>query len=473
MYWKCAKRNLGRNAKRSVITGVGIALGLGLCMATLGIMDGLSHNLITGTTDSQVGHIQLHHPDYLKERRLRQTLLEQQRLTEKLLSVEGVQAVSPRLLGWGYLSAGDKSFGVQLQGFDPVVESQVTTLANQLEDGEMIQQPTPWKQGGVLTEADRQLDRQLTEAAIDNALDNLEADVGLAVNSELLNQTETLVDLIAPTSDQPPAVVLGYKLAKNLNVNIGDSLTLLYENALGAQSSVIVRLQGTSKFGVDLIDRTRVILHLQDLQRLLLMENQVHEVAIRLNEPKLADDMLVQLKRVIGQDTLLEQQNVSIQTWSQLRPDILALILSNQALMGSLAFIIFLIAGVGVMNTMLVSVTERKHEFGLMKAIGFSPTQITTLVMLETSVLTLLGALAGILIGLLLTAYLYFFGIDISQFGEFSMSGVGMSQKLTAQLTLVSLLTPLVVITLISMLAALYPAIQAARISPIMGMRSQ
>jgi len=63
--FKMAWRNLRRNRKRSIVAGAGIALAMSLCMATLGIMDGLSLDLIRGTVDGEVGHIQVHHPDYL------------------------------------------------------------------------------------------------------------------------------------------------------------------------------------------------------------------------------------------------------------------------------------------------------------------------------------------------------------------------------------------------------------------------
>ena len=70
---KMAWRSLARNRKRSLVTGSGIALAMAMCMATLGLMDGLSLDLIRGTVDAEVGHVQVHHPAYLETRRVADT----------------------------------------------------------------------------------------------------------------------------------------------------------------------------------------------------------------------------------------------------------------------------------------------------------------------------------------------------------------------------------------------------------------
>ncbi|MGH8527638.1 MAG: ABC transporter permease, partial [Gammaproteobacteria bacterium] len=197
-----------------------------------------------------------------------------------------------------------------------------------------------------------------------------------------------------------------------------------------------------------------------------LLDDQAHEIALRVTDPPYAADAADALRARLADVPL------SVQSWSELRSDILALIASNEALMGMLVFIVFLIAGLGVLNTMLVSVMERQKELSIMKALGFSPVTVTALVVLETVVLTVGASLVGLVIGLGLSLYLQYIGWDISDFGEFSLSGVGMANVLRARVAATTLILPLVAMWVIAVFAALHPAIKAARVSPAVGMRA-
>ncbi|KAF7764297.1 hypothetical protein PCIT_b0258 [Pseudoalteromonas citrea] len=466
LFIRLAWRNLLRNRKRSTVTALGITLGIGFCITTLAIMDGLSNDLITGTTAGQVGHIQIHQKDYLAKRQLQQTIANNTELLQSVRQNSQITAAAARIYSFGYLSKDNKSVGVSLFGVEPDHEQRVTTLAEQMVSGTFLSTPTPWPLGQALNDEQKQLDEQLTAQAVADAfaeLDGLFSD-----NSSTQQQTNQLIDTLAPLPDVPPKVILGVKLAKNLQADEGDIVTLLYETSLGAQQSLQLEVAGTSRQGTDLIDRTRIVFHLQDLQKLLQLPNQSHEIAIKTYD--LAT--VVQVSDSVSEAISVHEQQLSVQTWSELRPDILALIQSNQALMGTLVFIIFLIAGVGVMNAMLVSVMERRKELCLLKALGLKGNNVVWLVTVETLMLTLVASIAGLIMGIALGSYLQHYGWDISQFGEFSLAGVGMTSALKAKLTLDNLLTPVVVMFIIALLAALYPALSAARLIPAQGMRS-
>lgn len=466
LFIKLAWRNLLRNRKRSIVTALGITLGIGFCITTLAIMDGLSHDLVTGTTAGQVGYLQIHQQDYLAKRQLQQTISHDTELLNVLRARKDISAVAARLYSFGYLSKNDKSVGVSLFGVEPQHERLVTTLAQQMVSGEFLSKPTPWPLSRPLTDAQLRLDEQLTAQAVAAAFAELD---GLSSNTSSTQQhTNQLIDTLAPLPDVPPKVILGVKLARNLQANIGDVVTLLYETSMGAQQSLQLEVAGTSRQGTDLIDRTRIIFHLNDLQKLLQLPKQSHEIAIKTYDLTTVARTQNALTPVIAE----HKQPLTVQTWSQLRPDILALIQSNQALMGTLVFIIFLIAGVGVMNAMLVSVMERKKELCLLKALGLKGSNVVWVVTIETLLLTLIASMAGLIMGITLGSYLQQYGWDISQFGEFSLAGVGMTTALKAKLTLDNLFTPVFVMFIIALLAALYPALSAAKLIPAQGMRS-
>jgi putative ABC transport system permease protein len=124
-------------------------------------------------------------------------------------------------------------------------------------------------------------------------------------------------------------------------------------------------------------------------------------------------------------------------------------------LLAGIAGISLLVGGIGVMNIMLVSVTERVREIGLRKALGAPPTDIRRQFLVEASSLGLLGGIGGVLAGLLGTVIL----------PHLQSNPVTISPLATA--------VAIVVAIAIGLVFGVYPATRAARLSPIDALRSE
>lgn len=121
--------------------------------------------------------------------------------------------------------------------------------------------------------------------------------------------------------------------------------------------------------------------------------------------------------------------------------------------LGAIAAISLLVGGIGIMNIMLVSVTERTKEIGLRKAVGATKNQILTQFLIETVTLSLLGGLVGILLGV---------GIALA----FSLSGL-INSVITADSILLAFFFALA----IGIFFGLYPAQRAASLHPMVALR--
>lgn len=134
--------------------------------------------------------------------------------------------------------------------------------------------------------------------------------------------------------------------------------------------------------------------------------------------------------------------------------------LTWQIVLGFVAGISLLVGGIGIMNIMLASVTERTREIGIRRALGATRKNITAQFVVETSVLSALGGLLGVLIGVLASVGLGC-GASLFDFGG----------QLDTQITGWSILLSFAVATLTGLIFGIYPARVAARQDPIVALR--
>jgi putative ABC transport system permease protein len=123
--------------------------------------------------------------------------------------------------------------------------------------------------------------------------------------------------------------------------------------------------------------------------------------------------------------------------------------------LGSIACISLLVGGIGIMNIMLASVTERTREIGIRRAIGAKRKQIVLQFLIETVVLSTVGGLVGVGIGILIPLLITFF------------SGM------PTVITMTSIILPLFISATIGIVFGLYPAARAAKVDPIIALRHE
>jgi ABC-type antimicrobial peptide transport system permease subunit len=147
--------------------------------------------------------------------------------------------------------------------------------------------------------------------------------------------------------------------------------------------------------------------------------------------------------------------------------------IADVQIMIMLSFTYIAVASV-IFNAMLMSVFERIHEFGIMKAIGVSPWFVVGLVYAETLVQTLVAALLGLSSGSALAFYLQKHGIDMSAISSgFSFAGVALDPMWYAHVTAKSLWLPVVFLFIVAAIAVIYPAAKVALLRPLEAIRHQ
>ncbi len=180
---------------------------------------------------------------------------------------------------------------------------------------------------------------------------------------------------------------------------------------------------------------------------------ELHQMIVQVNDPKKVEALAAGIERMLEQTHKKKDYVVSVP---------LALLKQAEAMkrrfnivLGSIAGISLLVGGIGIMNIMLASVTERTREIGIRRAIGAKRRQIVYQFLIETVVLSTMGGLIGLGMGALIPFLITYF-----------------SGMITV-MTLKGILVPLLISMTIGILFGLYPAVHAAKVDPIVALRHE
>ncbi len=258
--------------------------------------------------------------------------------------------------------------------------------------------------------------------------------------------------------------MLGSLLALNLDVQPGDELIALVQAADGSMGNMLFTISGIFAPVGDEFDRSTVMLHLQDYDDLFYAQGRIHEISF--NGP--ADTDLLAAKSAL----IKVAPELEIMTWQELYVTLALMAEMMTSYMLVFAVIFGLGAAIGVLNTLLMASYERLHEYGIMKAIGTTSVRLFAGTMLEGLFISLLGSVIGGIIALPLVLWLQDTGIDISQWMEsMNVMGVAFDPVWRAHLTLEPFIMVPSVMAVLSLLAAVYPALLVSRLNPTEAMR--
>jgi putative ABC transport system permease protein len=267
------------------------------------------------------------------------------------------------------------------------------------------------------------------------------------------------------TSDSSNEIVLGSQLLKNLNARIGDKIVLLaqgFDGSLGNQKYEIV---GTVRLGVQEMEATVVFMGLKAAQSLLAMGNKVNVIVIRANDL----NNLNEIKNNLG--AKLPNKSLTVLPWNKVNPELQqAIQLDNISGILFLGILIVIVA-FGILNTVLMSVTERFREFGVVLSIGMPQKKLTYLVYIETLFIALIGLIFGNLLGYFINYYLILhpivFGGELKKLYEL----YHFLPELRSSLQISIFIYVSFSIIGISILSCLYPAYRVYKLEPLKGIR--
>ena len=403
---RMAWRNLWRHWRRTWLTIGAMIFSNTLLVFSISLQFGSYDMMIDNSLQAFTGHIQLQHPAYLDEQKMRYALDDIDARAQSLRRDLGLETISARAAGFALASSKDRSFGLQILGVDARHEPLVSTLPALISSG-----------------------RYLRPGAREE-------------------------------------IVIGAVLARNLKVDVGGELTFLGSGMDDSFAAGVVKVVGIFESGSSDLDRAVAQVNLGYFQETFAMRGAGHSIVIRAPHIDDVERLVTQLRANID-----DPAAVAVRDWDELQPGLRQAIRADMASAWFMYSVLIVLVAFSVLNTQLMSVLERTREFGTMMALGLKPARLARLVMLETSLMTLIGLALGIALGAAITAWLSVVGFSYPGMEEMAEK-FNLPDRMYPAISLLSLSLGPGIVAIGSLLAAIYPALRLNLLQPIEAMRA-
>ena len=258
-------------------------------------------------------------------------------------------------------------------------------------------------------------------------------------------------------SDDTDSILIGKGLADTMDVKVGDRITMVGRSQHKEMRQRTMTVVGIYDLGMADIEKQTVYISLGEAMSLYEM-NAPTEISIFLQHLGQENDVITNLNSSVS--------GYEIESFQANYPDLANAISSKGGVMNIFSVIIIAIAGVGILNLLLMAVYERTREIGVLGAMGLKPRQISLLFVLEGTMIGLVGVVAGIIFGLTLNGMLMKNGLDFGSLTQAASYMALVKDKVYPTWGVEKLAMRASTVAIISALAALIPAIEAGRREP-------
>jgi ABC-type lipoprotein release transport system permease subunit len=254
-------------------------------------------------------------------------------------------------------------------------------------------------------------------------------------------------------------LLLGQSMADLLEVDLGDRIVItLSEVETGEMTQALFRISGILHFGMRELDDNVVFININAARKALGLTNeQSHEFVMTFFDPEDAKRSETPIFQ------RLNTRDLETMGWLDLNKQIGLMIEMSGFTSLITGMVLFLLASLGVINSMFMSIYERIYEFGVIKAIGARPASLQWLILCEAFLLAIVSCILGMLVAYAVGSWTAVNGIPL---GEFEFEGIAISNNIMTEFHSNQFTQFPAYVTILTIVAAIYPARFAARIIP-------
>ena len=324
-----AWRNLWRNKRRTLITAASVFFGVIFSTVMSSMQEGSYDSNVKNSVRFYTGYLQIQHQDYWEEKTLENHITYDEALFQRIQQNAMVKNITPRLEYFALASRGSATKVAQVTGINPDMEKEVTNITSNIDQGRYLEK----------------------------------GDAG---------------------------VVIGSLLAENLELGVGDTITLTGQGYRYATAAGLFPVKGIVDFPSQELNKTMVYMALETCQQFYNAPDMLTSVSVMITD----NDKLAEVQNQIGS---LLPEDYTTMNWKEMMPALVQQIESDRA--GGYIFmaILYMIILFGILGTIMMMIAERRRELGVMMAVGMKRLKLATVIVIETFFIGVLGAVTGIL----------------------------------------------------------------------------
>lgn len=382
-------------SKSSVI---GISLGIAAIIVVMSIMNGF-HSEMRDKILSMVSHVIVTEKNY--------TLKNWDKLKFNIDKHKLVLNSAPYVEGQAMISFDGNVHGIQLKGIIPEYEKNVTSLSDNIIEGDLN-------------------------------------NIGL----------------------KPYQISIGIDLAKKMNLSIGDKITLVIPRANTTLIGIVPRLKrfevgSIFKFGMQQYDKNLVFIDINEAQILYDMGSNVTGLRLKLND-------LFKVKKVSNFINSNFNSDYIIIDWTMMNKNFFNALKMEKTMLMLLMFLIVLVATFNIISSLFMVVSEKKSDIAILKTIGMNSKNVMYIFILQGTFLGIAGIILGLGIGLLISLNLDYVVAFIEYILGHNLlnSDIYMISTVPVKIEVQDLLYVSIISFVFALLSAIYPAINASKTKP-------
>ena len=418
-------RNIWRQKKRSILVIAASMVGLTGVYFTMGFMNALKKMWVEGAIESSLGHVQIRPAGFAAKRESKNRLTginiqeSLSKLNGKVLgeNIEGEVYHALRFDRMGFLRLGSAMQGVSVLGIEPASEKNISQYDEWLIKGDYL------------------------------------------VSSNLDPSNNR---------DGNPKIdcLLGKANAEKFEVEVGDSLVLSIGSDTGNSISTRVYVKGIFQAIAEPMEKSMVLVSREKLSQLFNETPNEYSYAIfRTSHKEYAKQLKKNLSKFLA--AYKAKKEIELLTYAELQPSLTRLLELSDTTIYIFYAIMLLGFALILLNSVLMSVFERTREIGIIQAIGSSGSIVFGMIVLESLLLGFLGALGGLAFSGGVILFFNQIGMSLEGFSKGMELMGGTGSVIYPSLYWKDVYTGTMVALSVSMLASLYPALNAIRLQPI------
>lgn len=404
MIFQLAVRNILAHKKRSIVTVVLIAMSTAMLVFGSAWMEGSHALMLKNAVEIYPGYVQVCDKDFPANNSYDHLIFEASAIEKTLENRPDIRSYAMRFESFVLFSSAEKSVGAMLTGVQPEREIILSRLSKSL------------KRGSYLSQEDT-------------------------------NQ-----------------IYIGTELAKRLKVDVDDDLAFVGSGADYSFTADRVIVKGVFQTGLFDFDASSAFINKKYYDQIMTAQNLATQFVVLPKTPQLSQGLAERLSVELSAKVA---EQYTAMSWQQ-RMSGLVQAMELDSMFGYITLgVIFIVIFFVVMIYTLLAVYARIPEIGVMRAIGTTPKQILSMLMLENGLLALLSVVGGGILGGILAVYFEYNPIVIAGMEEqFKQYGLAVSSMPTIFVPAM-VVRDMAVMFILTMLSTLYPVIKVNRIQPI------